>query len=100
MNTWNLLILMQLAGLAGMLSHFWKKLAQNQTADGLKAYVMGHPAYTLRALAVTAAAVSGLWEVTDVTALTGVTAYITVVTGAYTAGWTFDSLLNKASDAG
>ena len=95
MNEWILLALMQLAGLVGMLAHFWKKLVRNQTADGLKDYILGNPGYTIRAMAATAGAVAGLWEVTDPTALVGVTALITVISGAFTTGWTFDSMLNK-----
>lgn len=100
MNEWTLLFLMEGAGVIGMLAHFWKKLLREQTFDSLKQYIVGNPGFTIRAFAATIGAVAGLWEATDPANLTSITVIITVVSGAFTTGWTFDSMLNKSTSNG
>ena len=85
-----------LVGVGGMLAHFWKRKLKRQTIDGLKQYVLGHPAYTVAALVVTFA---GSWAYgqalppIDLGNLTGLLAQYTPI---FTAGYMVDSAINKA----
>jgi len=96
MNEWIFLGLMLVSGVLGMVAHFWKKLAREQTMDSLGQYIKGNPGFTIRAAVATIGAVAGIWEVTDFAMIgNNITAILTLLTTAFTTGWTFDSMLNK-----
>lgn len=85
-----------LAGLVGMLAHFWKKKLRKQTVAGLKNYIKTHPTYTIAALAATLVGAGALAPAAvDWGNIAGA---IQAYTPAFLVGYTVDSAINKAVD--
>jgi hypothetical protein len=80
-------------GIAGMLFHFYKRKAKNQTLDGLKTYIVGHPVYTVMALAATVGGSLVLAPTLDFANLPGM---LPVATAIFGVGYMCDSAINKA----
>ena len=79
--------------LTGMLAHFYKRKAKSQTLTGLKNYIVGHPAYTVMALAATIG--GSLVMAPEVLVLTDYTALLGTFTPIFMAGYMCDSVINK-----
>ena len=82
-------VLSVLIGIVGMVLHFLKKKVREQTFDGFKQYVIGHPVYTI---AATVAVFVSAWAAAP-GSLADLPSAAPILIGI---GYTADSLINKA----
>lgn len=86
------LLILLLAGIAGLFSHWLKKWGRGQTASTFKEYMESHKRYSIASVTAMIGAIAGMCVVGDVE-LTQQT-----LATAFLAGFAVDSTLNKAPD--